>query len=111
VAIESLALSSRTGMSAERAGLWYMVKYWLWKQRIESVDVAPTQLKKFVTGKGVSEKEQMLLEVFKRWSVTASNSDEADAYGLLRIAMVIADIANAETKAQKEVIDKLNAKN
>lgn len=48
--------------------------------------VAPTSLKKFVTGKGNSAKNEMLLAVYKKWGVEFHNDNEADAYGLARMA-------------------------
>lgn len=48
--------------------------------------VAPTALKKFVTGSGTSGKDVVILHTYKKWDVEFSNNDEADAYGLARIA-------------------------
>ena len=46
------------------------------------VEVPPTSLKKFVTGKGNVKKDLMLLGVYKRWDFDAADDNEADAYGL-----------------------------
>ena len=46
------------------------------------VEVPPTSLKKFVTGKGNAKKDLMLLGVYKRWDFDSADDNEADAYGL-----------------------------
>ena len=71
------------------------------------IEVAPSQLKKFVLGKSTGDKNQILLQVYKRWSVTCQNDDEADAYVLYRIGLCYAGICEPETNAQREVIEKL----
>lgn len=45
-------------------------------------------LKKFATGKGTSEKEQVMMNVYKRWTFEPSDNNIADAYVLGRIALV-----------------------
>jgi Holliday junction resolvasome RuvABC endonuclease subunit len=49
--------------------------------------VAPTSLKKYVTGKGTQvQKNQMLLQVYKKWGVEFNDDNAADSYGVARIA-------------------------
>ncbi|WP_328749263.1 MULTISPECIES: hypothetical protein [unclassified Streptomyces] len=67
--------------------------------------VAPTTVKKFVTGSGRADKDKMLLAVYMRWKHQASNHDAADAYTLARIAEALADPQPPELKFQQEVID------
>ncbi len=59
-----------------------VIRYFTRQRGLDYVDVAPTKLKKFVTGSGNAKKDQMMMHVFKRWRFEAPNSDEADAYGL-----------------------------
>jgi crossover junction endodeoxyribonuclease RuvC len=53
------------------------------------VEVQPTSLKKFVTGKGNCKKDLMLLNVYKRWDFDTSDDNEADAYGLAQMGRAI----------------------
>jgi crossover junction endodeoxyribonuclease RuvC len=53
--------------------------------------VQPTVLKKFVTGKGNSKKELMLLNVYKKFGFDTDNNNIADAYALGRFALKDAD--------------------
>lgn len=55
------------------------------------VSIAPTCLKKFVTGKGNAKKDMMLLEIFKRWGLEAKDDNEADAVGLALMGQALLD--------------------
>lgn len=107
VVIEDLSFGSNDPSAQERAGLSYLIRYALWRQNVGFVMVAPTSLKKFVTSSGAAKKENMILEVFKRWGFSAKDNNQADAYGLMRIGMVLQGEAEAENKAQQEVIAKI----
>lgn len=52
--------------------------------------IPPTVLKKFVTGKGNSPKDKIMLEVYKRWGFEAPDNNVADAVGLAMAGHVIA---------------------
>ncbi|MEU9050200.1 hypothetical protein AB0D37_07305 [Streptomyces sp. NPDC048384] len=70
--------------------------------------VAPTSVKKFVTGSGVADKDKMLLAVYMRWQFEAPDHDTADAYTLARIAVALDAEVLAEPpelKFQQEVIE------
>lgn len=67
-----------------------ILRYFLWQNDSAQViiEVPPTSLKTFVTGRGTAKKEVMMLEVYKRWSFSPKNNDEADAYGLAMFGAV-----------------------
>lgn len=54
----------------------------MYKHDILFLEVPPTSLKKFVTGKGNSKKDLLMLGVYKLWDFDPSDDNEADAYGL-----------------------------
>ena len=110
VVIEGLAFMSQTPSALERTGLWYLIRHWLWQEQIECVSLPPTSLKKFVTGKGNAEKQHMLLEVFKRWNISAADDNQADAYSLGRVGLCLRGVRDPETQAQREVLMKLGWK-
>lgn len=63
----------------------------------------PTTLKKFVTNKGTSKKNEMLLGVYKQWDVEFSDDNLADSYALAKVAY---HMDNAPTlKYQAEALD------
>lgn len=48
--------------------------------------VPPTTLKKYATGKGNAKKQEMMLQMYKRWGVELTDDNAADSYALARIA-------------------------
>ena len=66
-----------------------VLRYRLFLQGYKYIDVPPTSLKKFVTGKGNVKKEMMLKEVYKRWNIDCDTNDEADAVGLAYFGMAL----------------------
>ncbi len=61
----------------------------LYQDEVMFVEVPPTSLKKFVTGKGNAKKDLMLLNVYKRWDFDTEDDNEADAYGLAQFGRAI----------------------
>lgn len=57
---------------------------------------SPNELKKFVTKKGTSKKEEMMLQLYKRFNIEAKNNNQADAIGLFLMGL------NGETPAEKK---------
>lgn len=80
------------------------LRSWLYySEAMYPLIVAPSMLKKYVTGKGTGvKKNQILLHVFKKWGVEFTDDNAADSYSLSRIAANRADVAY-----EKEVIKKL----
>lgn len=67
------------------------------------VIVAPTSLKKYVTGRGNGvQKNQMLLQVYKKWGVEFPDDNAADSYGLAHIVSGKGSMAY-----EKEIYEKL----
>lgn len=66
--------------------------------------VAPTSLKKYITGKGTGvQKNQILLNVYKKWGVEFTDDNAADSYGL---AHLVSGMGKYEY--EREIYDKLN---
>lgn len=75
-------------------------------------EVSPSTLKKFVLGKGVGKKEQVMMQTFKRWGYEAQTNNLADAYVLARIAAACTGVGvTALDKPQHEVLKVVQAKN
>lgn len=66
------------------------------------LQVPPMTLKKYATGKGTAKKQEMLLQIYKRWSVEFNDDNAADAYALARLAG-----GHAIDKIEQEVLDKM----
>jgi hypothetical protein len=47
--------------------------------------IPPMTLKKYASGKGNAKKQEMLLQMYKRWGVEFNDDNAADSYGLARL--------------------------
>ena len=66
--------------------------------------VSPSMLKKYATGKGNVQKNQMLLQVYKKWGVEFKDDNAADSFALAQLIS-----GNAILEYEKEVYDKLQS--
>ncbi len=92
--------------------LSHLVRRELTRREISFHDVAATQLKKYILGKGKGDKSLILREVFKRYGIEAGDDNQADACVLAHIAMGIVDqgkgmAGKARPAYQCEVIGKV----
>lgn len=103
--IEGLAFMVRNATAlVQLSALNYMTRAMLDDYHIPFVIVAPTSLKKFVTGSGASKKDVMLIETYKRWGVSITNDNECDAYGLARVGEALLSTDIKSTSFQQEVL-------
>lgn len=102
IAMEGTVLASHSALKlGELAGL---VKLSIWDYfdgNINSVipyedylrtplQIPPMTLKKYATGKGTAKKQEMLMQMYKRWGVEFNDDNAADSYALARLAAGIA---------------------
>lgn len=110
VAIEGIAfMASKTTALAQLAGLNYLVRRELLRRKIPFVIVAPTSLKKFITDKGNAQKDEMMLAIYRRWGVTITDDNEADAYALAQVGLAITNNGYKITNKQKAVINLISS--
>jgi len=106
IAMEGYAFSSQMAhMAGELGGAVKLAlyDYFTDPELVNPLTVAPTSLKKYVSGKGTGVgKNQMLLAVYKKWDVEFTDDNAADSYGLARIARNKHDF-----EYEKEVYDKI----
>lgn len=108
--IEGYSMGSRAGQLASIGELGGVIKLLLHRNGFRYTIVAPTQLKKFVTGKGNAMKDEIMMHVYKRWGWEAKDNNQADAYGLGRIALALEDCGGLLIAPQREVIEALSEK-
>lgn len=106
VMIEGYAFANRDSL-AMMVEIGTLIRDRLWKSGFQWVDVAPTQLKKFVLGKGAGKKDQMRLGVYKRWGFEHESDNVVDAYGLAAIGLALMEQMPGLIQPQIEVISKL----
>ena len=110
VLIEGLAFSIRNTTSlVQLSALNYLVRNRLYKMDVDFVIVGPTTLKKFVSGKGNTKKDGMMLETYKRWGVSFSSNDLCDAHGMARLGQILKSKSRGDLpKFQEEVVNLLS---
>jgi crossover junction endodeoxyribonuclease RuvC len=109
VVIEGYSFGSKGAGVFQTAELGGVLRVMIREQGKWMVEVAPTQLKKFATGKGNAKKEEVKLGAYKRWGVEFKTSDETDAFCLSKIGEAILDEAarGKLTKPQREIVEQL----
>jgi len=50
------------------------------------LQIPPMTLKKYAAGKGNANKQEMLMQIFKRWGLEFNDDNAADSYALARLA-------------------------
>lgn len=90
-----------------------IVKYDLVSRGRIYIDVPPTILKKFITGKGNAKKEDIKLGLYKKYHKEFKNSDEADAYALTIFGLKYLEICSifnvSSTTYEKECLSKVRS--
>lgn len=102
IAMEGTVLASHSALKlGELAGL---VKLTIWdyfdgnlysvipyEDHIRTpLQIPPMTLKKYAAGKGTAKKQEMLMQIYKRWGVEFNDDNAADSYALARLAAGIA---------------------
>ena len=107
--IEGLAFMVRNATAlVQLAALNYFTRSMLMDYHVPFVIVAPTSLKKFITGSGVAKKDVIILEIFKRYGISILNDNEADAYSLAQVGLcLLGGNSKAITKFQEETLSLL----
>ena len=85
--IEGYSMGSRNSQSHALGELGGVVRLALHRQDTPYVDVPPTRLKKWATGKGNADKDAVLVKAVKRFDPSPENNNEADAAWLRDIGM------------------------
>jgi Holliday junction resolvasome RuvABC endonuclease subunit len=110
IAMEGTVLASQSALvlgelaATVKLTLWdYFMDYdhqdWL---RVP-LQVPPMTLKKYAAGKGNAKKQEMLMQIYKRFGVEFNDDNAADSYALARLAAKLH--LNA---TDKEIVDKMN---
>jgi len=86
-------------------GIGWGIRTQLHNRKMEYTEAAPSALKKFTGAKGNGAKEQVAVEVYKRWGFQHDSNNVTDAYVLAQIARALHGLhAQQLTKFQLEVI-------
>jgi len=108
VCIEGMAFCTRNTSALIQLGvLNYFVRHLCYKHNIKFCIIAPTTAKRFATGRGNSKKDEIMLEVYKRWKKSFSDDNLCDSFVLAKIGQALLDKDEKITKTQQEVINLL----
>lgn len=94
---EGYSFASRAGMAFSLGELGGIIRYWMattveCDKKCSVLEVPPTQLKKFITGKGNADKNIVIKEIYKNYKVDIDNDNEADAFALAYMGWVYHNI-------------------
>ena len=88
VVIESFLFSAKGASFADLTGLGTLVRFTMWENNRQYVDVNPGTLKVFATGSGAAKKPDMLAAAIKKLGWSGSNDDNViDSRWLLEMAL------------------------
>jgi len=107
IGIEGYARGARNRQeeAGELGGLLRIIFY---ERNIPWIDIAPSQLKKFATGKGDTQKDHVLLAIYKKWGIEFQTNDEADAFVAAQVARAMNLLKHDDLqKYEIEVLKKL----
>jgi len=108
IVIEGFSYGSKGRGVFDIAYLGWRIREELERYRTEDdipwLEVSPSQVKQFATGKGNANKEIVLQQVYKRWGVELTDNNQADAYVLAQIGRAYLGEADDLTDFQQKVI-------
>lgn len=109
VVIEGLAFMAQGTSLVQLAGLNYLTRTLLIEFGWKFMIVAPTTLKKFITGSGKGDKDMVSMKIYKEYGFEALDNNVADAFGLAACGMAVLGKPLIKMGVpQKEVINLLN---
>jgi crossover junction endodeoxyribonuclease RuvC len=112
VVIEGYSFASRNSQAhtaGEFGGLLRYTAILQYGQQL--VEVTPSQLKKYATGKGNATKDKVAVGVFKRWGFEGANDNETDAFVLAKIGAALLGWEEPTNEAQRAVLATVRAAN
>ena len=88
--IEGMAfMAKNTTALVQLSALNYMTRAMLADYRVPFYICAPTTLKKFITGKGNTDKEVLMMVVYRDYNEQLLNNNLVDAFGLSLIGLAL----------------------
>ncbi len=97
VAIEGYAYVQSVGTFVTLVEIGTVIRQVLYKRYLPWLEIPPTVLKKWTTGKGNATKDQMAVAVKARWGYASLSHDIVDAFALAQFAQQGVDEALKHT--------------
>jgi crossover junction endodeoxyribonuclease RuvC len=106
ICIEGFSYGSKGKGVSTQYGIGWLIRAELIRNGYTYIDVPPTSVKKFATGKGNAKKDAMVLPIFKHWGFEHTSDNVRDAYVLAQMAKSMYDTSNL-TGYQIEALKKV----
>lgn len=106
ILIENYAFG-KTNQAHQMGELGGVIRLMLFEEGYEFFVIPPTRLKKFLTGKGVADKNIILKEVFKRWKFDVDDDNVADALVLMQLGLALVGKLENTTAFQEAVVQEV----
>lgn len=112
IAMEGTVLASQSALvlgelsATVKLTIWdYFADYDKQPHLQTPLQIPPMTLKKYAAGKGNAKKQEMLLQIYKRWGIEFNDDNAADSYALARLAGKISkgDIEDAVAEQIKDL--------
>jgi crossover junction endodeoxyribonuclease RuvC len=103
ITIEGFANGAKGAYVGQMFGIGWGIRMALTRRNMPYTDVAPSQVKKFATGKGNASKEDMILPLSKRWGFENPSDNVRDAYIIAQIGRAL-HVPVPMVATQKDVI-------
>jgi crossover junction endodeoxyribonuclease RuvC len=107
ICIEGFSYGSKGKGVSTQYGIGWLIRAELIRNGYTYIEVPPTSVKKFATGKGNTKKDEMVLPIYKKWGFEHASDNVRDAFVLAQIAKGIYDSSNL-TEYQKEALKKVS---
>lgn len=99
--IEGYSFNSRGNSSVSLGELGGILRHELIGYADTMVEVPPTVIKKFSSGKGNANKIQVATALTARYGVEFGSDNQSDVFGLAKLGQVVLGYADAETAYQR----------
>ena len=86
-----------------------LLRYHLASVTPKIIEVAPSTLKRFATGKGNAKKDFVLACIRDRWGELFESDDVGDAFALFQFGLCHSGLKEASTKLMRECVEKVTA--
>lgn len=107
VAIEGLAFGiGKTSSLVQLSALNYFVRKLMMDNEKKFIIVPPTTNKKFITGKGNSKKDVVIMSIYKHYGLEFIDDNIADAFSLAKIADIMENGSNGSA-VQLEIVKQI----
>lgn len=112
IAMEGTVLASHSALVLGELAATVKLTLWLYFRDYDHqehlrvpLQIPPMTLKKYAAGKGNAKKQEMLMQIYKRWGIEFNDDNAADSYALARLASgaSLGDIEEAVVEQIKDV--------